>query len=198
MVDLKQLKNIDVLIVGAGNAGLCAAISAVCKTQNVVVIEKSSYKERGGNSSLTMNFRFAHSDINELLALLDLSAITEDQLTRLKKHYLPYPKEKFYYDLINVSDNRAHPELSSIIVKNSYDTVRWLHNWGHKWEIKPRILAGSLPIRVIGGGRKLQNTNFSVAEHKGIHIIYECELIDLIADDNYIKGATVVYNASST
>ncbi|MDR3503877.1 MAG: FAD-dependent tricarballylate dehydrogenase TcuA [Legionella sp.] len=193
MNNLKQIKDIDVLVIGGGNAGLCAAISAIHKTRNVVVIEKASYKERGGNSSLTMNFRFAHSEINNLLAFLELAEITEEQLARLKKHYLAYPEDKFYNDLMDVSDDRAHPELSSILVKNSYETARWLHSLGHKWEIKPRIVAGSLPIRIAGGGRELQNINFSLAERKGVHIIYECELTDLIACDNYIKYVQVLY-----
>jgi tricarballylate dehydrogenase len=190
---MTDMKNIDVLIVGAGNAGLCAAIAARCKNLNVVVIEKASYHQRGGNSSLTMNFRFAHSDINNLLKFLDLSEIKEDQLMRLKKHYVDYPENMFYTDLMDVSNNRAHPGLSSILVKNSYETALWLHNLGHKWEIKPRIVAGSLPIRIKGGGREIQNINFSSAERKGARIIYECELTDLIASDNYIKEARVLY-----
>lgn len=193
MFDLERIIDIDVLVIGGGNAGLCAAISAACKTSNVVVIEKASYKERGGNSSLTMNFRFAHSDIDDLLMLLNLSEINEEQLARLEKHYLAYSENEFYSDLMHVSNNRADSELSSILVKNSYDTARWLYNLGHRWEIKPRILAGSLPIRIVGGGRELQNINFSVAERHGVHIVYECELIDLVACDNYVKEVKVLY-----
>ncbi len=74
---------------------------------------------------------------------------------------------------MDVSNNRAHPELSSILVKKSYETARWLHSLRHKWEIKPRIVAGSLPIRIKGGGREIQNINFSSAERKGVRIIYE-------------------------
>lgn len=168
---LKQIKQIDVLVIGGGNAGLCAAIAAACETKHVLVIEKANYEQRGGNSSLTMNYRFAHSSIEELLV-------------RLKNHYIAYPENDFYSDLMNISNYRADSELSSILVKKSYETIRWLRTIGHIWEIKPRILAGSLPIQIVGGGRKLQNTNFAAAENRDINIVYGCELIDLIAQDN--------------
>jgi len=190
---LKQIKKIDVLVIGGGNAGLCAAISAACNTKNVLVIEKANYEQRGGNSSLTMNFRFAHSSIEELLALFNLPEVNEDQLVRLKNHYKAYPENEFYSDLMQVSNNRADSELSSILVKKSYETIRWLRTFGHVWEIKPRILAGSLPIRIVGGGRELQNKNFAAVEKADINIAYGCELIDLVAQDNYVKEAKVLY-----
>ena len=190
---LKQLKKIDVLVIGGGNAGLCAAISAVCKTNSVLLLEKASYEERGGNSALTMNFRFSHSHIEELLCLLNLFAVKESNLSRLRKYYLAYSENNFYSDLMKVSNYRANSELSSILVKKSYETIRWIRTFGHEWEIKPCILAGSLPIRIVGGGRKLQNINFTTAEQRGVKIIYGCELIDLVAYDNYVKEATVLY-----
>lgn len=56
MIDLKQIKNIDVLVIGGGNAGLCAAISAAQKTQNVVVIEKASYNSCYAHSTTKLSF----------------------------------------------------------------------------------------------------------------------------------------------
>lgn len=66
-----KLKEAYDVVVGAGNAGLCSAISAAQKGKRVLVIEKAPRIYRGGNSSLTMNFRFPHNNFEELLSLID-------------------------------------------------------------------------------------------------------------------------------
>ena len=50
----------DVVVVGGGNAALCAAIEAAEAGRRVVLLEGAPKPYRGGNSRHTRNFRCMH------------------------------------------------------------------------------------------------------------------------------------------
>ena len=61
----------DVLVIGAGNAALCAAISAHENGARVLMLEAAPFEERGGNSHFTGGaFRFAFAGMDDLIAVL--------------------------------------------------------------------------------------------------------------------------------
>ena len=76
----------DVLIVGAGNAGLCAAMSALELGAKVGILEKAPKAQRGGNSTLTSHMRFAFNNIEDLVPLMDDPS---DQLIKDMSDKLP-------------------------------------------------------------------------------------------------------------
>ena len=51
---------VDVLVVGGGNAGLCAALMAQRAGARVLVVESASKDFRGGNSRHTRDIRYMH------------------------------------------------------------------------------------------------------------------------------------------
>src|SRR5688500_10447376 len=60
-----------VVVVGAGNAALTAALAAREKRADVLVLEKAPLKERGGNSRFSGGlFRFAYEGIGDLKPLM--------------------------------------------------------------------------------------------------------------------------------
>nr|WP_238486391.1 FAD-dependent tricarballylate dehydrogenase TcuA [Motilimonas eburnea] len=181
----------DVVVIGAGNAGLCAAISAAQKGKSVVILEKSPKVNRGGNSSLTMNFRFTHSNLFELCELTDCPKQTE---MLIKSKYYPYSPSNFYDDIMKSSKGMACQELSKTLSEHSYNVIKWLYSLGHRWEVKPNILEGSVPIRIKGGGATLQEKNFSVAESLGVKILYESKLNNIIFDNSTIAGVSFSTN----
>lgn len=163
----------DLIVCGAGNAGLCAAISAKQHGASVLVLEKAPSRFRGGNSSLTKNFRFTTKKLEDLIALLD--APNADDLHRLNARYRIYSEGDFAADLMRCSSNKSKQELVSELAFGCRDTINWLSALGHSWEVKPWTISSdsSLPIRLKGGGRALQQKNFEIAESLGIDIRYE-------------------------
>ena len=70
----------DVVVVGAGNAALCAAISAHENGARVLVLEKAPEEEKGGNSYFTAGgFRFMHNGLDDVRE--DVLAVSYTHLT---------------------------------------------------------------------------------------------------------------------
>src|SRR5438067_13339811 len=103
---LKQ--RFDVLVVGAGNAALCAAISAHEQGARVLMLEAAPLEERGGNSHFTGGaFRFAYRGVDDLTAVLP--ALAHEDLTNVD--FGTYTEEQFFDDMFAVSEFRTDPQL---------------------------------------------------------------------------------------
>src|SRR6266480_820925 len=161
------LTGVQVIVIGAGNAGLCAAISARQEGANVLVVEKAPMEHRGGNSALTANMRFAYDTHQDLLDLVDPQDSAE--IFALPQSYT---REEFYAELMHVNDNRSDPDLAMTLTTNSLETIRWLRRLGHKWMPTPNPIAGTIPLSLRGAGRSLQQQAFEVAEAQGVPILY--------------------------
>src|SRR5437868_2152514 len=97
----------DVLVVGAGNAALCAAISAHENGARVLILEAAPFEERGGNSHFTGGaFRFAFRGVDELIAVLP--ALAEEDLANID--FGTYTEAQFFDDLFALTQYRADPE----------------------------------------------------------------------------------------
>ncbi|MEM9370685.1 MAG: FAD-binding protein, partial [Pseudomonadota bacterium] len=60
-----------IIVVGSGNAALCAGIAALEQGADVLMLEKSPEDMAGGNTKYTAGaMRFAYNDSEELLPLL--------------------------------------------------------------------------------------------------------------------------------
>src|SRR3972149_8661995 len=153
----------DVIIVGAGNAALSAALSAREQGERVLVLQKASPHERGGNSYFTGGgFRFAHEGLQDVRrdVLVDLSQAEVDLID------MPaYPAEKFYEDLMSVTDHQSEEDLARILINNSHDTVAWLQRYRVRWILMfnrqshlvngRHRFYGGLNIEASGGGAGL-------------------------------------------
>ena len=115
----------DVVVAGAGNAAMCAALAAAENGARVLVIEKAPPEARGGNTFFTGGaFRFPYNGLDDVRRLVpdlsDAEAATIDVGS--------YPAAQFRDDLERVSDSLADPELMDILGANSYPTMLWMQH----------------------------------------------------------------------
>jgi tricarballylate dehydrogenase len=192
----------DVIVVGAGNAALAAAVSAKENgAERVVVIEKAPREMRGGNTHWSGGvLRFAFEDPRQIGELLPN---IENEIENFYDGISPYPQEDFHGDLMRVTSGRTDPVLSKLLVANSFDTVKWMKRVvGIKMEpaitlsaVKKdnvMVWARGLVVRAEHEGVGLSKSWFATAERLGIEIRYATAATELlVGDDGRISGVKV-------
>ena len=171
MADLKI--KYDVLVVGGGNAALCAAISARRAGASVLVLEVASKFYRGGNTRHTRNMRCAHD------------AATKE-LTG------PYTEEEFFDDLLRVTGGNTDEPLARHMIHESKAMLDWIAAQGVRFQPS---LGGTLSLGrtnsfFLGGGRAMLNALYRTAEQLGVVVAYETEVVDLEIEDGMFLSAT--------
>lgn len=185
----------DVVVVGAGNAGLCAALSARESGARVLVLEKAPRTERGGNTAFTGGLlRFPFNGIEDFVPLLpDYSA---EELATV--HVGRYTQRDYADDLDRVTEGLADPGLVETLVTRAYPAMLWLREQGVRWlfalgrqsyKVEGRYrFYGNLILEAHGGGQGLSDRLFEIAQARGIEIAYETKAAALEADD---RGSVV-------
>src|SRR6201995_2573689 len=176
----------DVLVVGAGNAAMCAAQAAADEGVSVGVLEKAPKAERGGNSALTGHMRFPYESVEELEPLID-DPKKEDLAASHEK--LPSrPQAQLWDEVIRTTGGQADRDLLEVHVAEAYPTIRWLRSKGHSWTPNLAPTAGNT-MQMDGRGYRLQERHFKASEEAGIEFHYETWMTELIEDENgVVKG----------
>ena len=112
----------DVIVVGGGNAALCAAISAADEGAKVLLLERAPEEDRGGNSTYTEGLmRFVYNGAEDIFALSpDLS---EEER---KSDFGTYTEDKFFDDMARITQNRTDPDPCELLVRGSKQTMHWM------------------------------------------------------------------------
>lgn len=192
----------DVIVVGAGNAALAAAVSArEAGAVRVVVLEKAPREMRGGNTHWSGGvLRFAFDDPREIEPLIPGAA---QEYENFYEGISPYTRDDYHGDLMRVTSGRTDPVLSKILVENSKATVFWMNTIG-KIKMEPAITlsavrkdnvmiwARGLVVRAEHEGVGLSRSWFATAERMGVEIRYGCAATALTLDENgRVNGVTV-------
>jgi len=186
-----------IIVVGAGNAALCAAIAALEKGAEVLIIEKAPKQEAGGNSKYTAGaMRFVYNNNAELLPLL----LNPDDAKIAVTDFGSYTKEKFESDLLSFNNGSPLSLHQKILIENSYKTMLWLASHQIKFEpIYSRqcfkkdgryVFWGGLTLEAEGEGVGLVEAEMQAFENLGGSIVYETEAISLFTENEIVKGVT--------
>lgn len=185
----------DLIVVGGGNAGLCAALAARETGARVVVLERAPKEWRGGNSAFTGGlFRAPYTGLDELRRIMpDLSDAEVKNV-----EFGSYPEDAFFEDLARVSDYRADPDLTETVVRRGQDTLVWMREHGIRFlppfgrrsvkEGERTIFQSGAVIEASGGGAGLVEMLYVAAERAGIEIRYETRGRSLLTGASGVTG----------
>ena len=164
----------DVLVIGGGNAALCAALTAREAGASVLLLEAAPREWRGGNSTHTRNLRCMHD-------------APEDVLTDA------YPEEEFWQDLRKVTGGITDEKLARLAIREASSGRGWMRKHGVRFQPS---LSGTLHLSrtnafFMGGGKALVNAYYRSAEALGIAIRYAAPVDAIELDGDRFIAARV-------
>ena len=186
----------DVIIVGTGNAGFAAAVSASENGAKVLMLEKASEDYMGGNSALTIHMRFAYNSFSDLLPLVKDDKQTYNKLYNKKLQELSevvteYTESDYLKDIMNVTSGKSDKILSKELVTNSLPTIKWMNKLGHLWSPTFDNPTSANVVSFNGKGYGLIQRWKKIALNKGVNIKYNHQVIDLIKNNEDIISGVV-------
>lgn len=187
--ELEDSYTYDVVIVGAGGAGLVAAVEAVQSGASVAVLEKTP--ATGGNTLVS------GGGLNVPGSRQQIAMGIEDSV------------ESFYEDTLKGGDNLADPALVRVMAENALTDADWLMDEIHVEFMTDRVQqfgGHSVPRALIPVGNKgveMISKLQATAEEQGVKIFYNTRGTELVVTDGRVtavkaenNGKTVVFNAS--
>ena len=185
----------DIIILGSGNAALCAGLAAIERGARVLILEKADKELAGGNSKYTAGaMRFTYNNKADLMPLL--ANPTDPRLA--KTDFSTYTKTQFQTDLLKFNGGRELSPEQHALIDDSYQTMLWLAQNGVKFEpIYSRqsfekngraVFWGGLTLAAKGEGVGLVEAELAVFTQKGGQIYYGCEGVELICQNNRVIG----------
>lgn len=163
---------IDVLVIGGGNAALCAALTAREGGASVLLLEASPREWRGGNSQHTRNLRCMHDAPQDVL--VDA-----------------YPEEEFWQDLLKVTAGKTNEHLARLVIRTTSSCRSWMRKHGVNFQPP---LSGALHVArtnafFMGGGKALINAYYRSAQALGVDIRYNAPVDRLEIEDGQFVAA---------
>ena len=167
-------RSYDVLVLGAGNAAMAAALTARRAGASVLMVESANKDLRGGNSRHVRNIRYTHK-------------AATDYVTG------GYEAAEYMTDLMRVTDGNTNEELSRFMIEASETAVDWMIEQGVTFQPP---LSGTLGLArtnafFLGGGKAMMNAYFRTCEKIGVAVVYEAEVEELEIEDGRFNAAFV-------
>jgi tricarballylate dehydrogenase len=165
---------IDVLVIGGGNAALCAALMAREAGASVLLLEAAPREWRGGNSQHTRNLRCMHDAPQDVLVET-------------------YPEEEYWQDLLKVTGGLTDEKLARLVIRASSTCRTWMRRHGVFFQPS---LSGALHTArtnafFLGGGKALVNAYYRSAARLGVRIRYDAAVERLELQDGHFRAAWV-------
>jgi tricarballylate dehydrogenase len=164
----------DVLVIGGGNAALCAAITAREAGRSVLLLESAPVVFRGGNSRHTRDIRYLHPGATRYVTG-------------------PYLEDEFWDDLIRVTGGETNEPLARLTIRESATIEQWGLEHGVRWQLPLRgtLHLARTNIFMLGGGKAMVNAYYATAHKLGVEIRYDSEVVELVVRDGEFSKAIV-------
>jgi tricarballylate dehydrogenase len=164
----------DVLVIGGGNAALCAALMAREAGASVLMLESAPRSWRGGNSMHVRNLRCMHDAPQDVL---------QDA----------YPEEEFWQDLLKVTGGATDEKLARLVIRASSTCRPWMARHGVRFQPS---LSGTLHLSrtnafFMGGGKALVNAYYRSAQALGVQVRYDAPVDAIEIDGDRFVAAHV-------
>lgn len=184
----------DILVVGAGNAAMCAAHAARDEGKSVLVLEAAPKEQAGGNSYFTAGAtRMTHEGLESLKDLV------EPDERHNRSELPPYTAQDYAGDLEKVTGGRNDPKMTETLTSTIAEDMRWLRGKGMKYRLMYERQAyerpdgsflfwGGLHVGNVDGGAGLMRDHFAIAAGSGIEILYEARATRLLEEGGAVAG----------
>lgn len=175
----------DVVIIGAGGAGLAAAVQANQNGSSVIVVEKMG--KVGGNT---------------ILAGGALNAVDDRSETAIKQND---SVEWHYEQTLSGGDYQGDPVLVHTLVSNAWDGVEWLKELGMEFdESKLFTVTGGLwerahkPVMPVGTGF-FDAYNRYIDTHEGVEVLLNTRATEItVGEDGRVNGVIATGETGNT
>ena len=170
----------DIVVIGGGNAALCAAMTAAESGVKVLILETAPKEYRGGNSRHTRNFRCMHKG--------PLGPLVDD-----------YTEEEYLADLLKVTGGKTDQHLASLAIRTSEECLPWMEAHGVRFQPS---LSGTLSLArtnafFMGGGKSLVNAYYRTAQQLGVDVRYEAAVTHLELDGDHVSRVDYTHKSQN-
>ena len=203
-MQLKDVSSVDIIVVGAGNAAMCAALAAHDAGARVVMLEIAPESEKGGNTFFCAGAaRFVFNNIDELREVMEVSEEEERTVD-----FGTYTEADSFDDMGRLTQYLCDPDLTEIFVRNGRRTLAWMRSKGvrfepmygrqaHKVDGRFHFFGGQV-CAFWGGGAGLTDTLHTIAKKIGIPVLYETGAVSLITKDGRVCGVIAEQDGHQT
>jgi len=170
----KVEKNVDVVVIGGGGAGLAAAVTAHQNGAKVLVLEKMP--KVGGNTIIS------GAAYNAVDPKRQAKAGVEDSV------------DKHYAQTFEGGDKVAKPEMVRTFVENAYPGIEWLESLGMQFKDDIFTVLGALwprshkPVKPLGTGYIETYMNYIEKNKADIEIMVNSKATELIVENGKVVG----------
>ncbi len=172
---MNDISSYDVLVIGCGNAALCAALCAREQGASVLILESAPRHMRGGNSRHTRNLRVMHE--------IPTSVMIDK-----------YPEEEYYADLLRVTGGQTTEELARLTIRESFECPDWMMGYGVRFQpsLTGTLHLGRTNAFFLGGGKAVVNELSAAAERLDVRILYDTQVTAIELEGDTFKSATAM------